>query len=172
MILDQDVDFLTIILEELNAEMAENNVYADVILIGGLLGKYLLKGEFRETIDIDFMVKEVVNDSSFRKVLAKFYIDEVTVIEIPPPEEIKFAETLRFSNLNVHIPTIEYFALSKLFSTRQKDEEDLKETGILKHSNIPELVNMIDDYKDYVLNPNNKDYNFHNFDDYLQIHGI
>ncbi|WP_277620096.1 hypothetical protein [Listeria riparia] len=41
MILDQDVDFLTIILEELNAEMAENNVYADVILIGGLLGKYL-----------------------------------------------------------------------------------------------------------------------------------
>ncbi|MBC2263248.1 hypothetical protein HCB37_01850 [Listeria booriae] len=48
----------------------------------------------------------------------------------------------------------------------------MKETGILKHSNIPELVNMIDDYKDYVLNPNNKDYNFHNFDDYLQIHGI
>ncbi|MBC1401441.1 hypothetical protein [Listeria booriae] len=56
MILDQDVDFLTIILEELNAEMAENNVYADVILIGGLLGKYLLKDEFRETIDISMTI--------------------------------------------------------------------------------------------------------------------
>ncbi|MBC1456215.1 DUF6036 family nucleotidyltransferase [Listeria newyorkensis] len=164
--------YLQILLEEVNKEMVKNNVRAGVILIGGLLGKYLLQDEFRETFDIDIMIREVEDANSFRKVLDQFSIDEVTVVEIPPKEEIEFADVLRFSNLTVYIPTIEYFALTKLFSTRVKDEEDLQKTGILKHCNIIELLEMIDDYKAFVLNPKNRDYNFYNIDSYLKLNHI
>lgn len=52
--------YLETLLEEVNKEMVKNNVRAGVILIGGLLGKYLLQDEFRETFDIDIMIREAV----------------------------------------------------------------------------------------------------------------
>lgn len=158
--------------ELLNETLKENNWTIEVVLIGGQLGAYLLN-DFRPTIDIDVLIKSIASGGNQNDVLSALEynnLEAVTVVEIPPIEEIKFKDedTIYYSNLTIYIPTIEYFALTKLFSTRLKDEDDLINSRILDVCDKVELLELIDDYKRYLLNPNNLDYNFHNLKDYLQ----
>ena len=110
-------EFLNLQLEILNQDLAERNANADLVLIDGFAAKYLLE-EFRPTIDLDFMVGKLVNEtsSSFNELLENNGMEAVTVVEIPPIEEIEFRETLKYSNLTVSIPTIKDLTISTIIT--------------------------------------------------------
>lgn len=99
-------------------------------------------------------------------------MEEVTVVEVPPVEEIEANDKLEYSNLTVIIPTIEYFAVSKIFSIRAKDEYDLIHQGILDACDPEKLGEMIKLYKGDILNPNNMNYNFHTLKEEFKKYGI
>ncbi|MFW7364327.1 DUF6036 family nucleotidyltransferase [Vagococcus fluvialis] len=166
-------EFLNSQLEILNQDLFERDAKADLVLIGGFAAKYLLE-EFRPTIDLDFMVGKLVNEtpSSFNELLENNGMEAVTVVEIPPIEEIEFHETLRYSNLTVSIPTIEYLAISKIFTTRQKDEDDLVDEKLLAYCDPELLSEMLIDYKGFVLNPQNPDLNFNSLKNVFDSYGI
>lgn len=166
-------EFLNLQLKILNQDLVEREAKADLVLIGGFAAKYLLE-EFRPTIDLDFMVGKLVNEtpSSFNELLENNGMEAVTVVEIPPIEEIKFHETLKYSNLTVSIPTIEYLAISKIFTTRQKDEDDLVDEKLLEHCDPELLSEMLIDYKGFVLNPKNPDLNFNSLKSVFDSYGI
>ena len=52
-------------------------------------------------------------------------------------------------------------ACSKIFSTREKDLKDLQETDILNMCDREKLMGMVEEYKGYMINPNNLDVNVH-----------
>lgn len=166
-------EFLNSQLEILNQDLFERDAKADLVLIGGFAAKYLLE-EFRPTIDLDFMVGKLVNEtpSTFNELLENNGMEAVTVVEIPPIEEIEFHETLRYSNLTVSIPAIEYLAISKIFTTRQKDEDDLVDEKLLAHCDPELLSEMLIDYKGFVLNPQNPDLNFNSLKNVFDSYGI
>ncbi|ATF25036.1 hypothetical protein CNY62_00835 [Brochothrix thermosphacta] len=154
--------------EVLNETLQEKDWNISLVLIGGQLGAYLLS-DFRSTFDVDVLIKDIPRDANRKEVEQALYqsnLESVTVVEIPPVEEIEFKneDTIKYSNLTVYIPTIEYFALTKIFSARDKDEADLKEEGILQECNIEKLLELIDEYKKDVLNPNNMNYNFNSLE--------
>lgn len=158
----------------LNEKMKEQSIIATVVLIGGFAGTYLLD-TFRRTYDIDFLMSEINNSAKRRtwwELIEDYGIEEVTVVEVPPVEEIIAHDTLTYSNLTIIIPTIEYLAITKIFSDRKKDEEDLVQQGILVNCDPQKLEEMIKLYKGDILNPNNMNYNFHTLKDKLSEYGI
>lgn len=156
----------------LNEELKNKNQNIKVILIGGQLGRYLLPN-FRGTYDIDVIVRDYMGSSPIvRECLESSNIENVTVVDLPPEEDIEFKETIKYSNLEVCIPDFEYFALTKIFSDRLKDEVDLIESDILKYCDKEKLLNLVDEYKNDVLNPNNPNLNLLNLEEYFQKHGL
>lgn len=98
--------------------MYVNDVSATVVLIGGFAGQYLLDN-YRQTLDIDFLLKSISNNAKYRTwidLLTELDMEEVSVVEVPPVEEIEAYSILEYSNLEVIVPTIEYFAVTKIFS--------------------------------------------------------
>ena len=61
------------------------------------------------TYDVDFMV-QAINDASkestFRELMFQNDIEDVTVVEVPPLEEIEFQDSIEFSNLTIYIPLL------------------------------------------------------------------
>jgi hypothetical protein len=161
-------------MEKFNEQLSGEGIFASVILIGGQAGRFLLD-DFRMTYDVDFMV-QAINDTSkattFRKLMFENDIEDVTVVEVPPLEEIEFQDSVEFSNLTIYIPTIEYFAITKLFSDRAKDEHDLVEKGIIAACDPIILKKMINLYKGDVLNAGNPNANFNTLKNYLKNYGI
>ncbi|OTO09238.1 hypothetical protein A5882_003571 [Enterococcus sp. 4E1_DIV0656] len=161
-------------MEKFNEQLANEDISASVILIGGQAGRFLLE-DFRMTYDVDFMVK-AINDASkastFRELMFQNDIEDVTVVEVPPLEEIEFQDSIEFSNLTIYIPTIEYFAITKLFSNRPKDEYDLVNIGIIDACDPEKLNEMIHLYKGDVLNVNDPNANFNTLKDFLKSRGI
>lgn len=99
-------------------------------------------------------------------------IEGVTVVEVPPLEEIEVFNKLEFTNLTVKIPTIEFFAITKIFSDRQKDEDDLVQQRIIEACDSEKLSKLIKLYRGDIINPNNANYNFHTLKDFLNKHNI
>ncbi|EOB3492803.1 DUF6036 family nucleotidyltransferase [Enterococcus hirae] len=170
-----DLGMLKSQLQELNDKMAEQDIFATVVLIGGFAGRYLLDN-YRQTLDIDFLVSSITDEADkapkWRSLLNQLDMEEVTVVEVPPVEEIEIYDKMEFGNLTVVIPTIEYFAITKIFSDRKKDEEDLIQQKILEHCDPEKLQKMISLYKGDVLNPDNHNYNFHTLKDEFLKYGI
>lgn len=132
--MNDNLEYLTERLELLNEQMKQQDIYSEVYLIGGFAGRVLLS-DFRSTFDIDFILEEI-NDNQkldiFNDLMAENNIEGVTVVEVPPLEEMEFSDKLEFSNLIVKIPTIEFYAITKIFSDRQKDEDDLIHQKIIE----------------------------------------
>ncbi|WP_137664926.1 DUF6036 family nucleotidyltransferase [Enterococcus hulanensis] len=161
-------------LEALNQAMVEQNIFTTVILIGGFAGRFLLDG-YRQTLDIDFLLSSIDDNSKYdiwRELLFSRGMEEVSVVEVPPVEDIEPFATLTYSNLKVIVPTVEYFAVTKIFSDRKKDEEDLVQQGILAACDPKKLQQMLDEYKDYVLNPNSFNSNYVTLKEVLKSYGI
>lgn len=162
-------------LQALNDKMATDGIFATVVLIGGFAGRYLLS-EYRQTLDIDFLVASINDEANkaslWRSLLAELDMEEVTIVEVPPVEEIEAQDKLDFGNLTVIIPTIEYFAITKIFSDRQRDEDDLIHQKILENCDPEKLQQMIDLYMGDILNPNNQNLNVHLLKDEFKKHGI
>lgn len=152
---------ILLILARLDEQCRSQGTQAELMLLGASAIKILcdLKGmEFRSTRDIDVNIVAASSMEEIRHLLLINGIDIVGgVIDVPPMED--FVEGTKFlinsnyfTNIRVFVPTIELLACSKIFSTRGKDLEDLKESDILKLCDIPKLMEMIDEYKEYALN--------------------
>jgi hypothetical protein len=63
-------------------------------------------------------------------------------------------------------------ACCKIFSKREKDLIDLINTDLLVSCDKEKLLKMIDEYKDYLLNPNDPDINFRQLDNIFTRKGI
>ena len=81
-------------------------------------------------------------------------------------------EGIDFEAIKVYVPSIELLACSKIFSTREKDLRDLKETDILNFCNLEKLLDMVEEYKGYMINPDNSDTNVHHLEEALKEKGI
>lgn len=87
-------------------------------------------------------------------------------------KESLFELDLDFSAIRVYVPTIELLACCKIFSTREKDLIDLKETPILEKCDTEKLLEMVAEYREYLLNPSNRDLNLYELDNILKEKGI
>lgn len=144
----------------------------ELIIIGGELGRTLLGEErYRATIDIDYMSDQDLSKETI-DIINDVGLDNVNVLDAPPPEDFEKAYTVRFSNLTVYYPSIEDFALTKLMTKRARDDEDLIKYPILDNCDIQDLKNRINEYKTYMFTVNNPEYNFHNLDEYLKQRNI
>lgn len=159
----------------------QRNVVAELVVLGGsgiLLFMELNGKTFRPTRDIDVNLIATNNMEALLSSLAEVNIDIVGgVMEVPPMEDFKDKDSLfeldvNFSAIRVYVPSIELLACCKIFSTREKDLIDLKETSILENCNKEKLMKMIEEYKEYLLNPSNPDLNLHELDNIFKEKGI
>ncbi|GKV69768.1 hypothetical protein NCCP2716_22660 [Sporosarcina sp. NCCP-2716] len=65
------------------------------------------------------------------------------------------------TNIEIYIPSIELLACTKIFSKREKDLQDLRDTDLLLLCDKQELLSMADEYLGYMLNPEDPDLNYH-----------
>lgn len=87
-------------------------------------------------------------------------------MEVPPLEDFKdntniTQEFTSLDNITVYLPNIELLTCCKIFSTREKDLQDLTEMGLIEKCNKEKLIEMVQEYKDYLLNQDNMNLNYH-----------
>lgn len=161
----ESMERYTILNEELKERSIKN---IEVFIIGGETGQTILgRKDFRGTQDIDLIPKYMLNDETINI----FYdngFDIVEVLEVPPVEDMDSYYKYELSNITLHYPSVEYFALSKLMTQRSRDDDDLKNYPILDKCDLNFLRDKIEEYKVELLNPSNFNYNFHNFEEYLK----
>lgn len=145
----------------INEELKDLHKKAKIVLIGGQLGVYHLGEEnYRKTYDIDVMHK--YDDSDFIELLSKYGIEQVGVMQLPPYEDLtdeNNCKIINYSNLDVYIPDLEFFAISKLMTTRGKDLDDLEYTNLLKFCNKDKLNRLAEEYSSYSLDHDHPDIN-------------
>ena len=133
---------------------------------------------FRSTRDIDINLLSTTDEAGIRKLLKNLAIDVLDgIIEVPPMEDFKEKEKLKiedtgFRCIEVFVPTIELLACTKIFSKREKDLQDLRDTDLLVICNKRELMEMVEEYKDYLLNPDDPDLNYHQLASIFEQKGI
>jgi len=168
-------------LELLDIYCIADQVQAELIILGAsgiLLFMEMKEQTFRPTRDIDVNVLSTTNSSKIYELLQRVKIDTVGgVMELPPMEDFKKTELFKlegidFEAIKVYVPSIELLACSKIFSTREKDLRDLKETDILHLCDIKKLLGMVEEYKNYMVNPDNPDTNVHQLEEILKEKGI
>ena len=172
--MNDNMDFFMKKMEKFNEALKAEDIFVSVVLIGGHAGRFLLDN-FRSTFDVDFLMNAINDESklgTFRELMFRNQIEDVTVVEVPPIEEIEVQDKIEFSNITIAIPTIEYYAITKLFSDRPKDEYDLVDKGILDACDPVKLQKMIDLYKVDVISPNNPNANFNTLKEHLKKYGI
>lgn len=160
---------------------SEKGVVGEIVLLGGsgiLAYMNLFGNEFRATLDIDVNLISSNNEEEFIKVLQEAKIDIVGgIMEIPPLEDFNSKEDFYeldsdFSAIRVYVPSIELLACCKIFTTRGKDLEDLEDSSILEKCDLEKLMDMIDEYSGYLLNPSNTFLNIHELKRILKEKGL
>ncbi|NNV05644.1 hypothetical protein ETC03_04085 [Geobacillus sp. MMMUD3] len=159
----------------------KQGVVAEIVVLGGaalLLLMEQMGEQFRPTRDIDVHLISTNNMQALLRELEKINVDVVGgIMEVPPSEDLRNKESLfeldlDFSAIRVYVPTIELLACCKIFSTREKDLIDLKETQILEKCDTEKLLGMVAEYREYLLNPSNQDLNLYELDNILKEKGI
>lgn len=164
----------------LDYQCNEQKIEAELVVLGGsgiLLFMELHDKKFRPTMDVDVNIFSANNPSEFLSILKGLNIDIVGgVMELPPMEDFEkgsmFKLDIDFTSIEVYVPNIELLACSKIFSTREKDLVDLKTTMILESCDKEKLLNMVEEYKNYSLNPNDPNLNLHSLTRILEEKGI
>lgn len=145
----------------INDDLKKQNKTAKIVLIGGQLGVYHLgEEEYRKTHDIDVIHK--YDDKDFIELLSQYGIEQVGVMQLPPYEDLtdeNNCEIISYSNLDVYIPDLELFAISKLMTTRGKDLDDLEYTNLLKFCDKDKLNQLVEEYLSYSLDSDHPDIN-------------
>ncbi len=75
-------------------------------------------------------------------------------------------------NITVYVPTMELLACTKLFSKRAKDLDDLIDSPMLEYCDKNLLIELVTEYKDYILNPEDWSWNFYELDSIFEKKGI
>jgi len=168
-------------LELLDILCMEDNVEAELVVLGAagiLLCMELVNRTFRPTRDIDVNLLSSSNKDRIHQLLREVEVDTVGgVMELPPMEDFEGDNLFKISGIdfeaiNVFVPSIEMLACSKIFSTRQKDLQDLQKTDILLACNKDKLLSLVEEYTPHMLNPNNPDSNIHSLENILLEKGI
>ena len=94
------------------------------------------------------------------------------IMLVPELADIEIVDRVEYQYLTVLIPSIENFALSKLFSSRPKDYNDLENYPILDMCDVEKLKEMLEEYLPYFVFADNPNYNFNNLDDLLNKRGL
>jgi hypothetical protein len=168
-------------LDILDLHCLKEGVEAELIILGAsgiLLYMELQNRTFRPTRDIDVNLKWSNNKEKLLSLLAKMEIDVVGgVMDIPPMEDFQGKDLFQlvgavFGSIKVYVPSIELLACSKLFSTRGKDLKDLHDTDILNMCDLSKLIEMVEEYKLYMINLENPEINVHQLEVILLEKGL
>lgn len=167
-------------LERLDLYCQLNGVKAELVMLGGaglLVLMELLGNEFRPTRDVDVNILKATDLDLVRQSLYEADIHIVGgVMSLPPMEDIKDGKKYKldmdFQAITVYVPSIELLACSKLFSKREKDLRDLRDSTLLDLCDITTLLSMVEEYKPYMLNPSDPDENVHQLEVILATKGI
>lgn len=149
-------------LEELNSSLVKRGTTGKIIITGGSAISILTHGE-RVTTDIDYIGNLALSSAELNKLSLSNDVEGILIV--PAIEEMTFKEQYNFSNLEVYILSWEDLAIMKLYSTRQKDLEDLQEYILPNIKLFHQLNRRLKYYEcDYVGNLNDPDLNYNSYD--------
>lgn len=95
------------------------------------------------------------NYTDILEIYEDYFIEDVTVASVPDSEEMTISETYIWSSMVVRIPEFYSLAITKLFTNRAKDEEDLINYILPEIDDFEKLYKLIKENKiDYVGNLN------------------
>lgn len=177
----QDSDAILDKLLEFDFHCIQKGLTGKIVVLGGsgiLLFMEAMNDAFRPTRDIDVNILSASDLAAFRNMLISNGIDIVGgVSELPPQEDYIVGENLHridsdFEAIEVYVPSIEMLACTKLFSKRSKDYADLTESNLLNQCDKEKLLEMVEEYKLYMLNPNDTAINVHELLHFFELRGI
>lgn len=149
------------ILAETNEYLAKRGTTSKIIVTGGSAIALLSKGS-RVTTDIDYVGSLALSSAELNKLSLSNDVEGVLIV--PAIEEMTFDNHYTFSNLEVYVLSWEDLAIMKLYSTRQKDLEDLQEYILPNIRLFYKLKRRLKYYKcDYVGNLHDPDLNYNSY---------
>ena len=154
------------ILEKTNSLLAKKGAKGKIIITGGSAISILTHGE-RVTTDIDYVGSLALSSSELAKLSLSNDVEGILIV--PAIEEMTFDNQYNFSNLDVYILSWEDLAIMKLYSTRQKDLEDLQEYVLPNIKLFYRLRGRLKYYEcDYVGNIDDPDLNYNSYSNLVQ----
>jgi hypothetical protein len=154
------------ILEKTNSLLAQRGAKGKIIITGGSAISLLTKGS-RVTADIDYIGNLSLSSKELNKLSLSNDVEGILIV--PAIEEMVFDDKFKFSNLEVYILSWEDLAIMKLYSTRQKDLEDLQEYILPNIQLFYRLKSRLKYYEcDYVSNLNDPDLNYNSYSSLIE----
>lgn len=154
------------ILAETNESLARRGITGKIIVTGGSAIALLSKGS-RVTTDIDYIGSLTLSSAELNKLSLSNDVEGILIV--PAIEEMTFELEFKYSNLEVYVLSWEDLAIMKLYSTRQKDLEDLQEYILPNIQLFHQLKRRLKYYEcDYVGNLNDPDLNYNSYDSLVQ----
>lgn len=156
------------ILAKTNEYLARRGTTGKIIITGGSAIALLSKGS-RVTTDIDYIGSLALSGSELNKLSLSNDVEGILIV--PAIEEMTFDLEYKYSNLVVYVLSWEDLAIMKLYSTRQKDLEDLQEYILPNIRLFYQLKRRLKYYEcDYVGNLYDPDLNYNSYDSL--VHGL
>jgi hypothetical protein len=153
-------------LEELNVLLSKKGTKGKIIITGGSAISFLTKGS-RVTTDIDYIGSLSLSSAELNKLSLSNDVEGILIV--PAIEKMTFEDKFTYSNLEVYILSWEDLAIMKLYSTRQKDLEDLQEYILPNIKLFYRLKSRLKYYEcDYVGNLDDPDLNYNSYDSLVQ----
>lgn len=153
-------------LKEINSSLAKRGITGKIIITGGSAISILTRGE-RVTTDIDYIGNLSLSSAELNKLSLSNDVEGILIV--PAIEEMTFDLEFSYSNLEVYVLSWEDLAIMKLYSTRQKDLEDLKEYILPNIKLFYRLRCRLKYYEcDYVGNLDDPDLNYNSYDRLVQ----
>ena len=154
------------ILEEVNNALVKRGTTGKIIITGGSAISLLTHGE-RVTTDIDYVGSLALSNSELANLSLSNDVEGILIV--PAIEEMTFDLKFTYSNLEVYVLSWEDLAIMKLYSTRQKDLEDLQEYILPNNQLFHRLKNRLKYYEcDYVGNLNDPDLNYNSYSSLIE----
>lgn len=154
------------ILEEVNNALVKRGTTGKIIITGGSAISLLTHGE-RVTTDIDYVGSLALSNSELANLSLSNDVEGILIV--PAIEEMTFDLKFTYSNLEVYVLSWEDLAIMKLYSTRQKDLEDLQEYILPNIQLFLRLKNRLKYYEcDYVGNLNDPDLNYNSYSSLIE----
>ena len=153
-------------LKEINSSLAKRGTTGKIIITGGSAISILTRGE-RVTTDIDYIGNLSLSSAELNKLSLSNDVEGILIV--PAIEEMTFDLEFSYSNLEVYVLSWEDLAIMKLYSTRQKDLEDLQEYILPNIKLFYRLRCRLKYYEcDYVGNLDDPDLNYNSYDRLVQ----
>lgn len=154
------------ILKEVNSSLAKRGTTGKIIITGGSAISILTRGE-RVTTDIDYVGNLALSSAELNRLSLSNVVEGILIV--PAIGEMTFDQQFTYSNLEVYVLSWEDLAIMKLYSTRQKDLEDLQEYILPNIQLFHRLKNRLKYYEcDYVGNLNDPNLNYNSYDSLVQ----